>query len=199
MARRNVDATPAEQALRANPPAGVSAPTSRPVVGENAVQLLHGLRSRDMSATEEIRKSIESRLRAIETEVVSLNAALSRLRARDGAPQAAANGNRRQKASSTAIGRRRNTTQRSTTTASPAVLEQLLGAVGASSTAELAKYADADRVQVLAQLKQLEAEGRIRRTGQRRAVRWHAITDEDRIRERAAELERRSRKQASAR
>jgi len=35
----------------------------------------------------------------------------------------------------------------------------------------------------------LESAGRIGRTGQRRATRWHAITDEDRIRERAAELE----------
>ncbi|MFZ0975819.1 MAG: hypothetical protein WAN22_26585 [Solirubrobacteraceae bacterium] len=38
-------------------------------------------------------------------------------------------------------------------------------------------------------LRDLETGGRIRRTGQRRGTRWHAITDEDRIRERAAELE----------
>ncbi|HTT30039.1 MAG TPA: hypothetical protein VMG37_16605 [Solirubrobacteraceae bacterium] len=38
-------------------------------------------------------------------------------------------------------------------------------------------------------LRDLESAGRIGRTGQRRATRWHAITDEDRIRERAAELE----------
>jgi hypothetical protein len=39
-------------------------------------------------------------------------------------------------------------------------------------------------------LKELEARSEVRRSGQRRGVRWHAITDEDRIRERAAELER---------
>jgi hypothetical protein len=45
---------------------------------------------------------------------------------------------------------------------------------------------------VLALLRELEQAQRIRRTGQRRATRWHAITDEDRIRERAAELATRS-------
>ena len=48
--------------------------------------------------------------------------------------------------------------------------------------------ANGDRDQVLTLLRELEAAGRIRRTGQRRSTRWHVITDEDRIRERAAEL-----------
>jgi hypothetical protein len=41
---------------------------------------------------------------------------------------------------------------------------------------------------VLLLLRELEQARRVRRTGQRRATRWHAITDEDRIRERAAEV-----------
>jgi hypothetical protein len=49
---------------------------------------------------------------------------------------------------------------------------------------------------VLTLLRELETAGRIRRTGQRRGTRWHAITDEDRIRDRAAELARRRRKSA---
>jgi hypothetical protein len=41
---------------------------------------------------------------------------------------------------------------------------------------------------VLVLLRELEAAGRVRRSGQRRGTRWHAITDEERIAERAAEL-----------
>jgi hypothetical protein len=60
---------------------------------------------------------------------------------------------------------------------------------GITSTA-LAKLANAAPDQVLALLRELEAAGRARRTGQRRGTRWHAITDEDRIAARVAELER---------
>jgi tRNA(Ser,Leu) C12 N-acetylase TAN1 len=56
----------------------------------------------------------------------------------------------------------------------------------------LAERTNGDRDQVLTLLRELEAAGRIRRSGQRRGTRWHAITDEDRIRERAAELASRS-------
>jgi len=56
------------------------------------------------------------------------------------------------------------------------------------TTADLAKRADAGLDHVLLLLRELEQARRVRRTGQRRATRWHAITDEDRIRERAAEL-----------
>jgi hypothetical protein len=47
---------------------------------------------------------------------------------------------------------------------------------------------------VLSLLRELEAAGRVRRTGQRRSTRWHAFTDEDRIRERAAQLAARSKR-----
>ena len=43
---------------------------------------------------------------------------------------------------------------------------------------------------VRAQLRDLEAAGRVRRTGDRRSTRWLLIVDEDRIAERVAELER---------
>jgi sugar-specific transcriptional regulator TrmB len=43
---------------------------------------------------------------------------------------------------------------------------------------------------VLALLRELEASGTVRRTGSRRSTRWLLITDEDRIAQRAAELER---------
>jgi shikimate 5-dehydrogenase len=68
-------------------------------------------------------------------------------------------------------------------------LESLLSGNGGLTTTALAERAKTKRDQVLVLLRELEAASRIRRTGQRRATRWHAITDEDRIRERAAELE----------
>jgi hypothetical protein len=62
------------------------------------------------------------------------------------------------------------------------------------TTAALAERAGANRDQVLTLLRDLETARRVRRTGQRRATRWQAITDEDRIRERAAELAGRGRR-----
>ena len=66
------------------------------------------------------------------------------------------------------------------------------------SAPELAKLADSRRDQVLTLLRELEAAGRVRRTGQRRGTRWHPITDEDRINARATELEQQTRKARSA-
>jgi len=68
-------------------------------------------------------------------------------------------------------------------------LEALLSGNGGLTTSELATQANASRDQVLGLLRELETAGPVRRTGQQRATRWHVITDEDRIRERAAELE----------
>ncbi|MGZ4358029.1 MAG: hypothetical protein ACXVRU_14595 [Gaiellaceae bacterium] len=75
-------------------------------------------------------------------------------------------------------------------------LELLLSDTGGLATSALAERANADRDQVLTLLRELEIAGRVRRTGQRRATRWHAITDEERIQERAAELAARSRSAA---
>jgi cell division septum initiation protein DivIVA len=71
-------------------------------------------------------------------------------------------------------------------------LELLLSDTGGLATSALAQRANADRDQVLTLLRELEMAGRVRRMGQRRATRWRAITDEERIRERAAELAARS-------
>jgi hypothetical protein len=57
------------------------------------------------------------------------------------------------------------------------------------SSAALAELVDTDRRQVLVSLRVLEARGRVVRVGQRRGTRWRAITDEERIQQRAAELE----------
>lgn len=71
-------------------------------------------------------------------------------------------------------------------------LELLLSDSGGLATSELAERVNADRDQVLTHLRELETAGRVRRTGRRRSTRWHAITDEERIQERAAELAARS-------
>jgi DNA-binding Lrp family transcriptional regulator len=70
-------------------------------------------------------------------------------------------------------------------------LQSLVSEDGGLSTSAVAERTGAKREHVLRLLRELEASGRIRRTGQRSSTRWHPITDEDRIRERAAELEAR--------
>jgi hypothetical protein len=73
-------------------------------------------------------------------------------------------------------------------------LEALLSENGGMTTSVLADRVDGRREQILAALRGLEASGRVRRSGRRRSTRWHAITDEERIEKRAAELAARSKK-----
>jgi hypothetical protein len=73
-------------------------------------------------------------------------------------------------------------------------LEHLLGQTAGLTTVALATQANGDPTQVLTLLRELEVAGRVRRTGQRRGTRWFVITDEDRIRARAAELAAMSRR-----
>lgn len=69
-------------------------------------------------------------------------------------------------------------------------LQQLLGdAAPGLSAGAIAQKAGAGYNRVLAQLRQLESAGTVRRTGSRRSTRWLLITDEDRIAQRAAELQ----------
>jgi len=60
------------------------------------------------------------------------------------------------------------------------------------STAAIAEQGHGDPAQVLAVLRKLETAGEVRRSGERRGTRWHLMTDEHRIAERAAELAVRS-------
>jgi hypothetical protein len=68
-------------------------------------------------------------------------------------------------------------------------LEKLLDDSDGLTTTVLAEQASGDRDQVLTLLRELEVDGRVRRSGERRGTRWHLITDEDRVAARAAELE----------
>jgi hypothetical protein len=58
------------------------------------------------------------------------------------------------------------------------------------SAGAIAEPAGVGYSRVLALLRELEASGKVRRTGTRRSTLWLAITDEDRIAQRAAELQR---------
>jgi DNA-binding IclR family transcriptional regulator len=69
-------------------------------------------------------------------------------------------------------------------------LEAMLrDAEGGLNAVAIAKQAGARDAQVRGLLRELEKAGRVRRTGTGRASRWKLITDEERIAERAAELE----------
>ena len=137
-----------------------------------------------MPPIDQLIQSIDARIQELKSDMASLQAARSALVSNGAAsaPQAAS------KARPTTRRRRKKT--RNPLTAEAA--EQLLATSDGMTTAALAERAGAGRDQVLALLRDLETAQRVRRTGQRRGTRWHAITDEDRIRERAAELASRS-------
>jgi DNA-binding IclR family transcriptional regulator len=78
-------------------------------------------------------------------------------------------------------------------------LEAMLRASeGGLSARAIAARANAAPKQVLDLLRELEQSGQVRRTGSRRTSRWQLITDEQRIAERVAELERLRRAQPAA-
>jgi hypothetical protein len=152
-----------------------------------------------MRTTEAIVDSIENRLRELNQEIETLTAARTALDGREDGPAAAAPAHaapvrRRSTARRARSGRR---SSRAAEVVPAGRLESLLSENGGLTTSALAERTHGDRDQVLTLLRELEAAGRIRRSGQRRSTRWHAITDNDRIRERAAELAARSRRKKS--
>jgi hypothetical protein len=58
------------------------------------------------------------------------------------------------------------------------------------STASLAERADSRAAPVLLVLREMEGSGEVRRVGAGRSTRWRIVTDEERIAERVAELEK---------
>ena len=143
--------------------------------------------------TTELAQRIEDRLDVLHGEIARLEAARNELRSNDSELAPPTPRKRR------AVRRpKRVKRARRAVLLSADKLEQLLAEHSPITSTELAKLADGGRDQVLALLRELEAAGRLRRTGQRRGTRWHAITDEDRINARAAELERQSKRGRSA-
>ena len=161
-----------------------------------------GAYDQGMKTTQQIVDSIDGRLRELNAEIETLDAARSALHGREtqsspadgAAASASAPASARKPARRRA---RRNGRPSSSVEIVPAGrLETLLSGGGGLTTSTLTERSGGNRNQVLTLLRELEAAGRIRRSGQRRGTRWHAITDEDRIRERAVELAGRRRKRA---
>jgi CRP-like cAMP-binding protein len=146
-----------------------------------------------MTATQAIRELIEGHLRTIDAEVVSLRQALERLENNESKTRAG-RGNPRRRAAAAAQPNRRTRAPRTQrpAAAAPADITGLLASSEGLTTSAIAEQAGLERAEALQLLKDLESKGEVRRSGQRRGVRWHAYTDEDRIRERAAELEKAS-------
>jgi hypothetical protein len=168
-----------------------------------------------MRDTEEVIKAIDGRLRQLADEITALQTARSALRtgtARPTRPRKPAARPRRARQApaapnagapteapaavptpdetpaAVAAPTRPRRSRRPRPRVTPDQFEALLGAGDGLTTADLAQQSGANRDLVLTLLRDLEAAGRIRRTGQRRSTRWHLVTDEDRIARRAAEL-----------
>jgi len=137
-------------------------------------------------------QSIDGRLQAIQTEISSLEDAKRALA--NGAAPAPTPRVPAKRTTRPARPRPTKSVRTRRTKLTSETLEQLLTVNNGDgiTTSALAEQASGKHDQVLALLRELEAKGNVRRTGQRRGTRWHVITDEDRIAARVAELERAS-------
>jgi predicted Rossmann fold nucleotide-binding protein DprA/Smf involved in DNA uptake len=134
-----------------------------------------------MSTTEDLRRSLQARLEELEREASRVRDALQALDGGSPKPRATEASPEPPPATITKPTRTRRTrrkkVQAQPTEVVPAgKLEKLLAQSDGISTADLAKQAHAEPDQVLALLRELEAAGKVRRTGQRRGTRWHAVS-----------------------
>ena len=143
-----------------------------------------------MTFIEQLLQSFDARLAELGGEIAALTQAREELVA-NGAAAAPRSAPRPRRAPRRA---RRSATGSETEIAPAGKIHRLLAKTDGLSTVELSEQANADPAQVLPVLRHLETEGRVRRTGQRRGTRWHAVaSDEEWIAQRAAELAARSR------
>jgi hypothetical protein len=168
---------------------------------------------RRMLDSQEVLNSIDKRLVEARKEIASLESALTAMRKRSqkSAPAAATRATRPSRAATSkpatngaapTNGRtsrpRKAAAKRRSEVVPAGKLVTLLGTGSGMTTAELVTQTGGDRQQLLTLLRELEAAGEVRRSGERRATRWHVITDEDRIAARVAELERQSSRRTQA-
>lgn len=146
----------------------------------------------DMPFIEQLVRSIDGRIQALNREIAALQGARAALakepasaRSEISTPERSARRRAPRK------GRSKRAPSRL-----PETVEQILTESDGVSAPALADQAGADRDQVLTLLRELETTRRARRSGQGRGTRWHLITEEDWIRERAADLAARSKRQA---
>ena len=143
-----------------------------------------------MASVDQIIQSIEGRLQELRAEIWKFEDAKRALTngSAKPAPKGDSNG-----AQSKVPSRQRRKPKRSTQVMLAGQLEPILGeSSDGLSTSAIAEQGNADPAQVLTLLRELEKSGQVRRTGERRRTRWHLVTDEDRIAERAADLAIRS-------
>jgi hypothetical protein len=143
-----------------------------------------------MTSVEQLVQSINARLEQVNGEIEALSRARQELLA-----NGAASARRTPTPARLRTGRsaQKQQSQRSTEVAPAGKLHRLLGATNGLSTAALAEQANAHAAQVLPLLREMEAAGRVRRTGARRGTRWHAVASEEEwIAQRAADLAARS-------
>ena len=147
-----------------------------------------------MTFIEQLTRSIDARLEELRGEIEKLTRARDELVPNTGPETTSASPPGPARASPRR--RRRQQTTTSTGEVAPAgKLHRLLAQSDGLSTAALAEQANADPAQVLPLLREMEATGRVRRAGQRRGTRWHAVANEEEwVAQRAAELAGRSRR-----
>lgn len=138
-----------------------------------------------MAYIEQLIQTIDAHLEALAREIASLEEARAALIANGAAPGAVPQARARPAA------RRRPRQRRQAL--EPQSAERILAKGDGLSAAELARQSGAARDQVVKLLRDLEAARRARRTGEGRGTRWHLMTEEDWIRERARELAARGR------
>ena len=144
-----------------------------------------------MKTIEQLVQSIDAYLATVRVEIETLTRAREELVAVASASDRPAPAPARRR---TARRVRRPRPRRSTEVAPAGKLHRLLSASDGMSTAALAEQANADPAQVLPLLREMESNGRVRRTGLRRGTRWHATSSEEEwIAQRAADLAGRSR------
>ena len=153
-----------------------------------------------MSYLDQLSESIDARIVELKNEITALDTARTALES---------NGDARE-APTESPSQTRPRRPRSRTRAKPARSKQpvqvlLLGKLelmlresdnGLSATT-IAQRSNARYAQVLDLLRELERSGQVRRSGNRRTSRWRLISDEERIAERTAELEKLSRRSGS--
>jgi hypothetical protein len=143
---------------------------------------------RFMTSIDQLVSSIDTRLQDLAGEIAQLEDARKTLAANGVAPSAPAPTRTHRKPSKPSKPAKPTKPTKATKALLAGQLHKILADSDGITTSAIAKQADADPAQVLVLLREAEASGDARRTGERRGTRWHAITDEDRIAARAAEL-----------
>jgi cell division septum initiation protein DivIVA len=133
-----------------------------------------------MAYIEDLVQALDARIEALNAEIASLEEARSAMIASGGAAEAVP-----QPRNNSTL---RRPSRRRHRVLGPEAAERILAEGDGLSAADVASYAGARRDQVLRVLRDLEAARRARRTGHGRGTRWHLMTDEDWILERAQEL-----------